>query len=110
MPRPKGSQNKIAKDQKQFIVELLRDNQDKFREYFSGMTQSCNVVIRQQFLQLYHELQKLVIPKPQEISIKQDSEEFSQMMSLFNKWGSSEEDDDKHSDVDGEDDDTVTHT
>lgn len=86
MPRPKGSPNKIGQDQKEFIIELLKDNQDNFRKVFNELAASDKKADKGIFMGAYHELQKLVVPKPSEIKVRHDNEDFDKLKELFSQW------------------------
>lgn len=94
MSRPKGSPNKIGQNQKEFIIELLKDNQDAFKRNFEELATSTKTLDKQQFMGVYHELQKLVVPRPTEVNLKHDDDDFDRLKQLFSQWD--DEDGDEH--------------
>ena len=88
MARPKGSQNKVGKDQKEFIKGLLGDTQEQFRDAFLFYAEQskCNVAARIRFVDLTVELSKMIVPKPVDIDMNVTSSQFEELMGLCNKW------------------------
>jgi len=86
--RPPGSQNKVGKDQKEFIKGLLGDTQEQFRNAFIyyAKASETNQEIRSKFVDLSIELSKMIVPKPVEIDATLNTEEFDKLMALSHKW------------------------
>lgn len=86
--RPPGSQNKVGKDQKEFIKGLLGDTQEQFRNAFIyyAKASETNKEIRSRFVDLSIELSKMIVPKPVEIDATLNTDEFEQLMALSHKW------------------------
>ena len=86
MARTKGAKNKLSRDEKEFIEQLLRDSQEQFRVEFLRLADSDKRYDKAQFMEIRNALQRLVVPRPSEIKIKHDDEEFSQMIDLFKSY------------------------
>lgn len=86
--RPPGSQNKVGKDQKEFIKGLLGDTQEQFRNafIFYAKASETNQEIRSRFVDLSIELSKMIVPKPVEIDATLNTDEFEKLMALSHKW------------------------
>ena len=86
--RPVGSQNKVGKDQKEFIKGLLGETQKEFREAFIFYAKdSCrNVESRSKFVGLSIELSKMIVPKPVDIDLSMNSSQFDELMGICSKW------------------------
>lgn len=86
--RPPGSQNKVGKDQKEFIKGLLGDTQEQFRNafIFYAKASETNQEIRSKFVDLSIELSKMIVPKPVEIDATLNTDEFENLMALSHKW------------------------
>lgn len=86
--RPPGSQNKVGKDQKEFIKGLLGDTQEQFRNAFIyyAKASETNQEIRSRFVDLSIELSKMIVPKPVEIDATLNTDEFEKLMALSHKW------------------------
>jgi len=96
--RPAGSQNKVGKDEKEFIKGLLGETQEEFRKEFLRMARACNEEkpdIQQKldkvgFMRIRQELAKMVVPKPIEVDANLNTEEFAQLMALSHKYDDGE--------------------
>lgn len=92
--RPAGSQNKVGKDEKEFIKGLLGETQEEFRKEFLRMANACNAEkpdVQQKldklgFMKIRQELSKMIVPKPIEVDATMNTEEFAQLMALSHKW------------------------
>lgn len=86
--RPKGSQNKVGKEQKEFIKGLLGDTQEQFRDafiYYANQS-SSNALCRARFVDLSIELSKMVVPKPVDIDMNMNTDQFNELMGLIAKY------------------------
>lgn len=96
--RPPGSQNKVGKDEKEFIKGLLGETQEEFRKVFLNMAAACNKENPEQvdkinmakFMGIRMELSKMVVPKPVEVDATLNTEEFEKLMALSHKWDDGE--------------------
>jgi len=86
--RPPGSQNKVGKDEKEFIKGLLGDTQEEFRKAFMYYAKQSekNAEDRKFFMNVRHEMSKMVVPKPVEVDATLNSDQFEQLMALSHKW------------------------
>lgn len=86
--RPAGSQNKVGKEQKEFIRQLLGDTQEQMRDVFTYYANSAkgNPDDRKKFADLYVELSKMIVPKPVEIDASINETNFQKLMGLCSKW------------------------
>ena len=86
--RPPGSQNKVGKDEKEFIKGLLGDSQQEYRDafmYYARRSQE-NAEDRKFFVSLRNELSKMVVPKPVEIDASVDMSDFQTLLGQARKW------------------------
>ena len=86
--RPLGSQNKVGKDQKEFIKGLLGETQEEFREafLFYAKSASSNIESRSKFVNLSIELSKMIVPKPIEADLTVNETNFKKLMNLAAQW------------------------
>jgi len=86
--RPKGAQNKVGKDQKEFIRGLLGDTQEQFREafVFYANDSKSNRESRSRFVDLSIELSKMIVPKPVEIDANIEASDFEVLLGMCSKW------------------------
>ena len=86
--RPKGAQNKVGKDEKDFIRGLLGDSQEQFKEAFMFYANNSpnNADDRKFFITVRNELTKLIVPKPVEIDATIESSDFEALLGLCSKW------------------------
>jgi hypothetical protein len=86
--RPPGSQNKVGKDEKEFIKGLLGESQDQYRDafmYYANNSPS-NAEDRKFFITVRNELTKMIVPKPVEIDATIESSDFEALLGLCSKW------------------------
>ena len=86
--RPKGAQNKVGKDEKDFIRGLLGDSQEEYRDafmYYAKNSQS-NADDRKFFITVRNELTKLIVPKPVEVDATIEASDFEALLGLCSKW------------------------
>ena len=86
--RPPGSQNKVGKDEKEFIKGLLGDSQEEYRNAFMFYANNAdkNAEDRKFFVTLRNELSKMVVPKPVDVDLSIDESDFKTLMGLCSKW------------------------
>lgn len=86
--RPLGSQNKVGKDQKEFIKGLLGETQEEFRDAFLyyAKSSSSNIESRSKFVNLSIELSKMIVPKPIEADVTVNESNFKKLMGLCAQW------------------------
>ena len=86
--RPPGSQNKVGKEQKEFIKQLLGDTQEQMRDVFTYYANSAktNPDDRKKFADLYVELSKMVVPKPIEVDANLEVSDFEALLGMAHKW------------------------
>lgn len=86
--RPPGAQNKVGKDEKDFIKGLLGETQEQFRKafiYYAERSES-NADDRKFFMTVRHEMSKMIVPKPVEVDATLNTEEFEKLMAFSHKW------------------------
>lgn len=86
--RPPGAQNKVGKDEKEFIKGLLGDTQEQYREAFMyyANNASKNADDRKFFVSLRNDLSKMIVPKPVEIDATMNESQFAQLMGKAAAW------------------------
>lgn len=86
--RPPGAQNKVGKDEKEFIKGLLGDSQEEYRKAFMYYAKNSpnNADDRKFFVTLRNELTKMIVPKPVEIDATIESSDFEALLGLCSKW------------------------
>ena len=86
--RPPGAQNKVGKDEKEFIKGLLGDSQQEYRDAFMYYAQrsASNAEDRKFFVTLRNELSKMVVPKPVEVDATIDASDFQVLLGQCSKW------------------------
>ena len=84
--RPPGSQNKVGKDQKEFIKGLLGETQEQFRQVFLGYATSKNTELKDRFVELSIAMSKMVVPKPIEIDATIESSDFETLLGICTKF------------------------
>lgn len=86
--RPAGSQNKVGKDQKEFIRGLLGETQEQFRDVFLYYANkaSSNDEIRSKFFNYSIEMSKMIVPKPVEVDANINKSNFEKMLGIISKW------------------------
>lgn len=90
--RPAGSQNKVGRDQKEFIRGLLGDTQEQFRNTFIFYANAAetNPEFRKRFSDLYVELSKMIVPKPIEVGGSLEVSDFETLLGQASKWNDEE--------------------
>jgi len=86
--RPKGAQNKVGKDEKDFIKGLLGDSQEEYRDAFMYYAKNSpnNAEDRKFFITVRNELTKLIVPKPVEIDATIEASDFETLLGICTKW------------------------
>lgn len=86
--RPPGSQNKVGKDEKEFIKGLLGDTQEQYRDAFLYYANNAchNADDRKFFVSLRNDLSKMIVPKPVEIDATMNESQFAQLMGKAAAW------------------------
>lgn len=86
--RPPGSQNKVGKDEKEFIRGLLGETQEQFRNAFIRYANNSdkNEEDRKFFMSVRQDLMKMIVPKPVEVDATLNTEEFEKLMALSHQW------------------------
>lgn len=86
--RPPGSQNKVGKDEKEFIKGLLGETQEQFRLSFLRYANNCdkNEDDRKFFMSVRQDLMKMIVPKPMEIDATIGVSDFEEILGIANKW------------------------
>ena len=90
--RPPGAQNKVGKDEKEFIKGLLGDSQEEYREAFMyyAKNASNNAEDRKFFITVRNDLTKLIVPKPVEIDATMNQSQFEKLCGLAAVWSDDE--------------------
>ena len=86
MARTKGAKNKLKKSEKDFILDLLGKTQEQYERIFLSLANSKDAYEQREFMVQRNQLQKLVMPKPTEISVKAEDEQYLKLLSLFENW------------------------
>ena len=86
--RPPGAQNKVGKDEKEFIKGLLGETQEEFRNAFLYYAKNSagNAEDRKFFISIRHELTKLIVPKPVEVDATINETNFEKMLAICSQW------------------------
>ena len=86
--RPPGSQNKVGKDEKEFIKGLLGDTQEEFRKAFMYYAKQSdkNAEDRKFFMSVRQDLSKMIVPKPVEVDATINQSNFEKMLNIISKW------------------------
>ena len=86
--RPKGAQNKVGKDEKEFIKGLLGETQNEFRDAFIYYAKRSkeNEDARKFFMSVRNDLTKLIVPKPVEIDATIEATDFEALLGMASKW------------------------
>ena len=86
--RPKGAQNKVGKDEKEFIKGLLGETQEQFHDAFIYYAQRAkeNEEARKFFMEVRNDLTKLIVPKPVEIDATIEASDFEALLGIASKW------------------------
>lgn len=86
--RPPGAQNKVGKEEKEFLKGLLGDTQEQYRDafiYYANRAAS-NEDDRRFFVTLRNDISKMIVPKPVEIDATIDASEFETLLGFCSKW------------------------
>ena len=86
MARTKGAKNKLKKSEKDFILDLLGKTQEQYERIFLSLANSKDAYEQRECMVQRNQLQKLVVPKPTEISVKAEDEQYLKLLSLFENW------------------------
>lgn len=86
--RPKGAQNKVGKDEKEFIKGLLGESQEQYRDAFMYYAKNSpnNAEDRKFFITVRNELTKMIVPKPVEVDATINESNFKRLLGICNKW------------------------
>ena len=81
-----NADNKLKKSEKDFILDLLGKTQEQYERIFLSLANSKDAYEQREFMVQRNQLQKLVVPKPTEISVKAEDEQYLKLLSLFENW------------------------
>ena len=86
--RPKGAQNKVGKDEKEFIKGLLGETQEEFHDAFIYYAKRSkeNEDARKFFMSVRNDLTKLIVPKPVEIDAEIEVSDFKILLGQCSQW------------------------
>jgi len=86
--RPPGAQNKVGKDEKEFIKGLLGETQEQFRKSFLRYANNSdkNEEDRKFFMSVRQDLMKLIVPKPVDLDVSMDKTDFETLLGMASKW------------------------
>lgn len=86
--RPPGSQNKVGKEEKDFVKGLLGETQEQFRLAFLRYAKNSdkNEEDRKFFMSVRQDLMKMIVPKPVEIDSVMGVSDFEEILGIANKW------------------------
>lgn len=86
--RPKGAQNKVGKDEKEFIKGLLGETQEEFHDAFIYYARRSkeNEEARKFFMSVRNDLTKLIVPKPVEIDAEIEVSDFKILLGQCSQW------------------------
>lgn len=86
--RPKGAQNKVGKDEKEFIKGLLGETQKEFHDAFIYYARRSkeNEEARKFFMSVRNDLTKLIVPKPVEIDAEIEVSDFKILLGQCSQW------------------------
>ena len=90
--RPPGSQNKVGKDEKEFLKGLLGDTQEEYREAFIYYAKRAKVneEDRKFFVNLRNDISKMIVPKPVELDASVEVSDFAILLGECSKWDDEE--------------------
>ena len=86
--RPLGAQNKVGRDEKEFLKGLLGDTQEQYREafiYYANASRT-NADDRKFFVTLRNDISKMIVPKPVEVDATINESNFKRLISLSTSW------------------------
>lgn len=86
--RPPGAQNKVGKDEKEFIKGLLGETQEEFHDAFIYYAKRSreNEEARKFFMSVRNDLTKMIVPKPVEIDGSIEVSDFEVLIGMASKW------------------------
>lgn len=86
--RPPGAQNKVGKDEKEFIKGLLGETQEQFRLAFIRYANNSdkNEEDRKFFMSVRQDLMKMIVPKPVEVDMSMDEDNFNALLGIARKY------------------------
>ena len=84
--RPKGAQNKVGNEEKEFIKQLLGDTRDQYRDYFLDLANSTDKSKKARFAIIRTELSKMIVPKPVEVDHSINESDFQALRDIFGQW------------------------
>ena len=90
--RPPGAQNKVGKDEKEFLKGLLGDTQEEYRNAFLyyAKRSAMNEDDRKFFVTLRNDISKMIVPKPVEVDGTLDVSDFQVLLGECTKWDDEE--------------------
>ena len=86
--RPPGAQNKVGKDEKEFLKGLLAETQQQYHDafiYYANSAQS-NDDDRRFFTSLRNDISKMILPKPVALDLSLETSDFESLISMCKKW------------------------
>lgn len=86
--RPPGAQNKVGKDEKEFIKGLLGETQEEFHDAFIYYAKRSkeNEEARKFFMSVRNDLTKMIVPKPVEVDASIEVSDFEVLLGQCSKW------------------------
>ena len=86
--RPPGAQNKVGKDEKEFIKGLLGETQEQFHDAFIYYAKKSkeNEEARKFFMSVRNDLTKMIVPKPVEVDAPIEVSDFEVLLVQCSKW------------------------
>ncbi len=88
--RPKGAQNKVGNEEKEFIKQLLGETREQYKKYFLDLANSTNKVEKARFANIRTELSKMVVPKPVDVDLSVNESDFNALRDIFGQWDDTE--------------------
>lgn len=90
--RPPGAQNKVGKDEKEFLKGLLGDTQEEYRNAFLYYAKQSakNEDDRKFFVTLRNDISKMIVPKPVEVDGTLEVSDFQVLLGECAKWDDEE--------------------
>ena len=84
--RPKGAQNKVGNEEKEFIKALLGETRQQYRDYFLELANSTDKARKARFANIRTELSKMIVPKPVEVDHSINESDFNALKEIFGQW------------------------
>ena len=86
--RPPGAQNKVGRDEKEFIKGLLGETQEQFRLAFMRYANNYdkNEDDRKFFMSVRQDLMKMIVPKPVEVDASINESNFEKLLGIISQW------------------------